>query len=139
MGKGKILVVDDSRPTVTLISGVLKREGYDVQVAYDGKEGLQMARELKPDLLILDIMMPGMNGYDVCYRLKQDPDTANVAVLMLTAKGGVDENVNKSHQFADRVKDRMRGFDVGAVEFITKPVSAKALKKRVNALITLGF
>ena len=49
MGKGKILVVDDSRPTVTLISGVLKREGYDVQVAYDGKEGLQMARELKPD------------------------------------------------------------------------------------------
>ena len=139
MAQPKILVVDDSRPIVTLIQGVLRRDGYDVHVAYDGREGLQKARELKPDLMILDIMMPEMNGYEVCLRLKKDPDTRDIAVLMLTAKGGVDEDVSKSHQMATRVKDRMLGFEVGAVDFLTKPVKAKDLAKRVKALILLGI
>jgi len=135
----KILVVDDSRPQVMLISTVMKRAGYDVHVAYDGEEGLAMAAQIIPDLIILDIMMPKMNGYEVCLRLKRSPATSRVAVLMLTAKGGIDEDVRKPYEHAQRVKDRMLGFDVGAVDFLTKPVKVKDLTKRVNALLTLGF
>jgi len=134
----KILVVDDSRPQVTLVQGVLKRQGHEVYAAYDGKSGLKQARELRPDLIILDIMMPEMNGYEVCYRLKGDPDTAKIAVLMLTAKGGVEENVGRQSKFASRVKDRLAGFDVGAVDFLTKPVKGKELAKRVKALLWAG-
>lgn len=134
----KILVVDDSRPQVALVQGVLTRQGHEVFAAYDGKSGLQQARELKPDLIILDIMMPEMNGYEVCYRLKGDPDTAKIAVLMLTAKGGIEENIGKQAQFASRVKDRLQGFNVGAVDFLTKPVKGKDLAKRVKALLWAG-
>jgi len=134
----KILVVDDSRPQVTLIEGVLKREGYELYTAYDGKEGLAKAREIKPDLIILDIMMPEMNGYEVSYRLHNDPDTAKIAILMLTAKGDLEGDVAKNYQFASRVKDRLLGFDVGAVDFLTKPVSGKDLAHRVKALLWAG-
>ena len=138
MAKARILVVDDSRPTVTLVGGVLKKQGYEVHSAYDGKQGLELAREVKPDLIILDIMMPEMNGYEVCWRLQQDPATASIAILMLTAKGGVDQENGRSHKVATKVKDRLKGYDVGAVDFLTKPVKGSDLAKRVKALLWAG-
>jgi DNA-binding response OmpR family regulator len=135
MAKIRILCVDDDLPQLTIISMVLKKEGYEVEVAHDGSEGLRKAREMKPHLLILDIMMPGMDGYEVCQRLKADPDTARIGVLMLTAKGGVDENVKEAWKFAGKVQDRLKGFDVGALEFLTKPVKAKELAQRVKAVL----
>jgi len=135
MSKLRILCVDDDRPTVTIISGVLRKEGYEVEIALDGNEGLKKARAMKPDLIIMDIMMPGMDGYQVTRRLKADPDTAKIGVIMLTAKGGVDENTREAWQLATRVQDRNRGFDVGALEFLTKPVKAKDLVQRVKAVL----
>jgi DNA-binding response OmpR family regulator len=133
--KTRILIVDDDRPTVLIISSVLKKRGYDVFTAFNGHEGLRKAQEEKPHLIILDIMMPGMNGYQVARRLKRDPGTADIAVLMLSAKGGIDEDVKKAHQVATRVQDRLQGFDSGAVDFLTKPVKAKDVAKRVKALL----
>jgi len=136
-GKARILIVDDSRPTVMILERVLKREGYEVFTAFDGKEGLQKARELKPDLMVLDIMMPEMDGYQVCQRLQRDPETARIGVLMLTAKGGIDDKKVK-YGLTTAIKERTIGFEVGAVEFLTKPVTAKELLKRVKSVLWSG-
>ncbi len=136
--KARILVVDDDRPTALIISSVLKKHGYEVFTAYDGLNGLKKAREMKPDLIILDIMTPIMNGYQVCRRLRRDPDTADIAVLILTSKGRMDGDVEGPKQFASRVQDQLRGFDVGAVESLTKPVKVKELVKRVKAVLWAG-
>ena len=136
--KARILVVDDSRPAVTLVQGALKRGGYDVHAAYDGKDGLAQAREFRPDLIILDIMMPGMNGYEVCIRLEQDPDTAKIAVLIPTARGGVGEAPGEVGTYAQKVRDRWLGFEVGAADYLTKPIKGKDLAKRVKALLWTG-
>jgi DNA-binding response OmpR family regulator len=133
--KARILIVDDDRLTVMIISSILKEYGYEVFTAYNGLAGLEKVREVKPHLIILDIIMPGMNGYQVARRLKRDPETADIAVLMLSAKGGIEENVKKAHEFATRVHDRLEGFDSGAVDFLTKPVKAKDVAKRVKALL----
>jgi len=138
MANTRILVVDDDRPTVMIIESVLKKEGYEVYTASNGKAGLDKAREVKPNLMILDIMMPEMNGYEVCHRLSKDPDTANIAILMLTAKGDVQSDTKASWQYAGRVQDRLRGFATGAVDFLTKPVKAKDLAQRVKALLWAG-
>lgn len=135
MAKAKILCVDDDRPTVTIISGVLKKEEYEVEVALDGQEGLKKALEFKPNLIVLDVMMPGMNGFEVCRHLRDDPSTANIGVIMLTAKGGVDDPESESYKFAGKVQDRLKGFDSGATEFLTKPVKAKELVQRVKAVL----
>lgn len=135
MGKAKILCIDDDRPTVTIISGVLKKEDYDVETALDGHDGLKKAREFKPDVIVLDVMMPGMNGFEVCRHLRDDADTACIAVIMLTAKGGVDDPESESWKFAGKVQDRLKGFDSGALEFLTKPVKAKELTQRVKAVL----
>jgi len=75
------------------------------------------------------------NGYQVCRRLQSAPDTARIAVLMLTAKGGVQEDVKQAYEFATRVQDRLAGFDSGAMDFLTKPVKAKEVARRVKALL----
>ncbi len=133
--KARILVVDDNRLTVMIISSVLKEYGYEVFIAYDGMAGLEKAREVKPHLIILDIIMPKMDGYQVARRLRRDSETADIAVLILSAKGGVDEDVKQAHQFASRVQDRLEGFDSGAIDFMTKPVKAEDVAKRVKALL----
>jgi DNA-binding response OmpR family regulator len=135
MGKAKILCVDDDRPTVTIISGVLRKENYEVEVAMNGQDGLKKAHDFKPDLILLDIMMPGMDGYEVCRHLRDDAETAKIGVIMLTAKGGVDDPDKESYVVAGKVKDRLKGFDSGAVEFLTKPVKAKDLTQRVKAVL----
>ncbi len=133
--KARILVVDDDRPTVMIISSILKKQGYEVFTAFDGMNGLRKAHEVKPDLVVLDIMMPLMNGYEVCRRLQSNPDTADIAVLMLTAKGRIDAEAEKPKQYFDRIQDRLRGFDSGAMDFLTKPVKAKEVVRRVKALL----
>lgn len=131
----KILIVDADRPTVLIISSVLKKQGFEVHTAYDGVTGLKKAREIIPDLIVLDIVIPGLNGYQVCRHLQSNSDTAGIAILVLTAKGGIQEDVKKAYQFATRVQDRLAGFDAGAMDFLTKPVKAKEVAQRVKALL----
>ncbi len=131
----RVLCVDDDQPQLTIISAVLRKEGYEVECALDGLAGLEKARSFKPHLIILDVMMPGMNGYQVCKRLQSDPETAKIGVLMLTAKGGVDEKYREAGDFAGKIKDRMTGFEVGATEYLTKPIKAKELVQRVKAVL----
>jgi DNA-binding response OmpR family regulator len=137
--KARILVVDDDRPTVMIISSVLKKAGYEVFTAYNGLSGLKKARQVKPDLIILDIMMPIMDGYEVCRRLKADPDTAGITVLILTVKGEIDvSHVQTKRRFHTRVQEQIKGFDSGAVEFLSKPVKAKELVQRVKSVLWVG-
>lgn len=113
-----ILVVDDDPKIVEIVSLYLKREGYRVLAAYDGNQALEMAREKKPDLIVLDLMLPGLDGMDVCRLLRDESD---VPILMLTARAS-DE-------------DKLRGFDVGADDYLTKPFNPRELVARVRAIL----
>ena len=117
----KILVVDDERDLVELISLNLTRNGYEVVPAYDGTTGLDSARKHKPDLIIMDVMMPGLSGRDVTMALKQDADTAHIPILMLTAK--------------TEETDIIVGLSMGADDYVTKPFSMKVLMARVAAVL----
>jgi DNA-binding response OmpR family regulator len=113
-----ILVVDDDPKIVEIVSLYLKREGYRVLAAYDGRQALEMAREKRPDLIVLDLMLPGLDGMDVCRLLRDESD---VPILMLTARAS-DE-------------DKLRGFDVGADDYLTKPFNPRELVARVRAIL----
>lgn len=117
----KVLVVDDERDLVELIGMNLQRNGYEVLSAYDGASGLELARKQRPDVLILDVMMPGLSGRDVTMALKSDPDTAPIPILMLTAK--------------TEETDIIVGLSMGADDYVTKPFSMKVLMARVGALL----
>jgi len=117
MGK-RILVIDDDPELVKLVEYSLIREGYEVYKAYDGQEGLRKAESLQPDLVILDIMMPGVDGWKVCRRLRENSD---IPILMLTAKG--------------KEEDIVRGLDSGADDYLTKPFGIKELQARVRAIL----
>ncbi|MGQ9458505.1 MAG: response regulator [Anaerolineae bacterium] len=117
----KILVVDDDPSALKLIGYALRREGYDVTTAADGMEALTLVRRERFDLIVLDIMMPGMDGYEVCRRLRANPQTATVPVIMLTARS--------------MVKDKVSGFRSGTDEYITKPLLPHELVSRVKALL----
>jgi DNA-binding response OmpR family regulator len=138
--QARILVVDDNRAVVKIIQGVLQRQGFEVLTAFDGVEGLEKAIKEKPNLIILDIVMPGLDGYQVCRRLQCDPATLHIPVLMLTVKGQINEEPRpweKRDQYS-RIQERMAGFDAGAVDFLSKPVTAKELIKRVKSLLWFG-
>lgn len=109
----KILVCDDERHIVRLIQVNLERHGYTVVTAYDGKEGLEKARAEKPDLMVLDVMMPYMDGFEVLKTLKREPDTENLPVIMLTAKA--------------QDKDVFEGYHYGADMYLTKPFNPMEL------------
>ena len=117
----KILVVDDERELVELIGMNLQRNGYETIAAHDGATGLDIARKQKPDLLILDVMMPGLSGRDVTMALKGNPDTAGIPILMLTAK--------------TEETDIIVGLSMGADDYVTKPYSMKVLMARVAAVL----
>ncbi|MGC8624553.1 MAG: response regulator [Phycisphaerae bacterium] len=119
--KKKILVVDDERDLVELIGVNLLRQGYEGLFAYDGQVGLEMARKLLPDLILLDLMMPGLTGQEVATRLKGDPQTANIPILMLTARG--------------EETDIIVGLSLGADDYVTKPFSMKVLMARITAVL----
>lgn len=120
MEKKKILVVDDEPYVVRSLMFVLKKEGYKTIGAYNGEEALQKAVEERPDLIFLDIMMPKMNGYEVCQKLKENEETKNIYVIILTAKG--------------QKEDKMKGVEVGANEYITKPFSPSKVVQRMKEI-----
>ena len=138
--KARILVIDDHERMVKVIQRILEKQGFDVLTALNGWTGLRKAREDKPDLIILDIIMPIMDGYEVCRRLQRDPDTARIPVLMLTAMGRTDSTVTKRRPrlLEQRVEQQLGAFDAGAVEFLTKPIGAKELVKRVRGLLWMS-
>ena len=117
----KILVVDDERDLVELIGMNLQRNGYEVLAAHDGPTGLDTARKQKPDMVILDVMMPGLSGKDVAVALKGDPDTLQIPILLLTAK--------------TEETDIIVGLSIGADDYVTKPFSIKVLMARVAAVL----
>ncbi len=133
--KARILVIDDRKQTVRAIQRVLQKEDYEVLTAFNGLTGLKKAREEKPDLIILDIMMPVMDGYEVCRRLQRNPVTAHIPVLLLTGKGRLDY---EGSEFVVRVQEQVDGYDSGAMEFMTKPVRRQELVKRVKGLLWMS-
>ena len=124
MAKGRILVVDDEIYIVHILDFSLGMEGYEVITALDGEQALEKARSEKPDLIVLDIMMPKLDGYETCKRLKADAGTKDVPVILLSAKG--------------RNVDQKVGFEVGADDYITKPFSPRKLVERINAILGHG-
>ncbi len=121
MAKGKILVVDDEIYIVHILDFSLGMEGYEVLTALDGEQALEKARTEHPDLIVLDIMMPKLDGYETCKMLKGDESTRGIPVILLSAKG--------------RNVDQKIGFEVGADDYITKPFSPRKLVERINALL----
>ena len=117
----KIMIVDDEQDIVELLSYNLEREGFSTVKAYDGEAALGLVRSEKPDLMILDLMLPKMNGLDVCKAIRRNPETANLPIIMLTAKG---EEI-----------DKIIGLEIGADDYITKPFSVKELIARVRAIL----
>ncbi|HUU41713.1 MAG TPA: response regulator transcription factor [Desulfatiglandales bacterium] len=121
MAKEKILVVDDEEDIVELLSFNLSREGYQVCGALTGEEALSMAQSEAPDLIVLDLMLPGIDGLEVTGRLKADPKTKQISIIMLTAKG--------------EEADIVTGLELGADDYITKPFSPRIVVARVKAVL----
>lgn len=121
--KNKILIVDDAPDTVELLRKRFRAEGYDTDQASNGEEGLRKVPEYNPDLIVLDVMMPVMDGYETCRRLKSDEKTKYIPILMLTAKGEIDHKV--------------KGLDTGADDYMAKPFDYKELSARVRSLLSI--
>jgi two-component system alkaline phosphatase synthesis response regulator PhoP len=122
MKKGKVLVVDDEVNITQILEFSIGAEGFDVITAQNGEEAIEKARREQPDLIILDIMMPKIDGYEACRILKANPLTRNIPVVLLTAKG--------------RDIDRRLGMEVGATDYIVKPFSPNRLVERINQLLS---
>jgi two-component system alkaline phosphatase synthesis response regulator PhoP len=118
MASKKVLVVDDDVKTVELVRLYLDRDGYQVLTAYDGVEALRLARESYPDLIVLDLMLPDIDGLEVCRTLRHESD---VPIIMLTAR--------------TTDQDKLTGLDIGADDYVTKPFSPKELTARVRAVL----
>lgn len=118
-----ILVVDDTRINVDLLVLLLQKKNYIVCVAESGKEALQKIATNPPDLILLDIMMPEMDGYETCRRIKSNPLSKHIPIIFITA--------------LIETKDKMKGFEVGGVDFITKPFEIQEVLARVNAQLTI--
>lgn len=116
----RVLVADDDRNVLFLISELLARSDYDVSQAINGDQALTMARELLPDIMVLDVMMPGLDGIEVCREIKNDPATAGIKVIMVTAK--------------TQGKDREAGLAAGADEYVTKPFKLNDLLEKIRNL-----
>jgi two-component system, OmpR family, alkaline phosphatase synthesis response regulator PhoP len=118
MAGKRVLVVDDDIKTVEVVSLYLKHDGYRVLAAYDGNEALRLARESHPDLIVLDIMLPGLDGLDICRALRAESD---VPIIMLTAR--------------TEEKDKIKGLDLGADDYIVKPFSTRELAARIRTVL----
>lgn len=121
MVKGRILVVDDEQDIRDLVKYNLEKEGFDISPVTTGEEAIQIARKIKPDLILLDLMLPGLDGLEVCKILKQEKETSEIPVIMLTAKG--------------EESDVVTGLEIGADDYISKPFSPNVLIARVRAMM----
>jgi DNA-binding response OmpR family regulator len=121
MERKKILVADDNENIREALTYLLEDEGYQLWLAKDGAETITKVREFRPDILFLDIMMPEINGYDVCRTIKSDPNLKNTYVIMLTAKG--------------QVAEQERGKEVGADEYIVKPFSPMEILTKIKNIL----
>ena len=117
----RVLVVDDEMAITNVIRLGMEHAGFLVSCASEGYQALDMAQRLKPDLVILDVMLPDLDGFEVCRRLRENQATSNIPILMLTAK--------------DDVKDRVQGLNIGADDYLTKPFNLAELVARVRALL----
>ncbi|MCX5635477.1 MAG: response regulator [Planctomycetota bacterium] len=121
MSKETILIVDDEEDIQELLKFNLVKEGYDVLVAGNGEKALESARNKNPQLIVLDLMLPGIDGLSVCKKLKSEPKTASIPIVMLTAKG--------------EESDIVTGLEIGADDYVTKPFSPKVLIARIRKLL----
>jgi len=124
MAKERILIVEDEEDIAELLEYNLQRQGFEAEAVGSGEEGLELTRTIEPDLLILDLMLPGLSGLEVCRKLKEDPETEKIPVIMLTAKG--------------EEEDIIAGFEAGADDYITKPFQPRILVARVRAVLKRG-
>ena len=122
MKRARVLIVDDQRLNVQLLTDILK-EHYDLAIASDGERAIELCERRPPDLVLLDVQMPGLDGYEVCRRLKANPATREIPVIFVTAR--------------DSVEDQIKGLEAGAVDFITKPVHAPIVRARTRTHILL--
>ncbi len=120
----KILLIDDNPKNLQVAMGILSKEGYNLIYAQDGEKGIKLATEGDFDLILLDIVMPTMDGYSVCQQLKNSPKTEDIPIIFLTVK--------------DEQKDIIKGFEYGGVDYVTKPFYAEVLLKRVNTHLSLA-
>ncbi|MFM7128483.1 MAG: response regulator [bacterium] len=121
MANPRILIIEDERPLVEILQINLAREGFETSSARDGAEGLKLAMSIVPDLILLDLMLPGRNGLEVCRDLKSSPITKKIPVIMITAKS--------------EESDQLIGFATGADDYVTKPVNVKELAARIRAAL----
>lgn len=117
-----ILIVDDAPNIVLSLEFLMKQEGYEVRSVTNGEDALSAMKEKRPDLVLLDIMMPQQDGYEVCQAIRANPDWKDVRIIMLTAKG--------------RDVEREKGLALGANDYITKPFSTRELVEKVNAILS---
>lgn len=121
MSKDKILIVDDEEHIIELLKFNLLNAGYDIFTANDGIDAVKIAKKEKPNLILLDLMLPGIDGFDVCKEIKRDKDMQKTSIIMLTAKG--------------EELDKILGLELGADDYITKPFSVRELLARVKAVL----
>jgi twitching motility two-component system response regulator PilH len=116
-----ILIIDDSPTELHLFQSMLEKSGFDTLVADSGEEGLRQAKLSRPDCILMDVVMPGMNGFQATRKLTQDSDTAGIPIIMITTK--------------NQETDKIWGMRQGAVEYLVKPVGAKQLAEKINAVM----
>jgi two-component system alkaline phosphatase synthesis response regulator PhoP len=121
MSTAKILLVDDEKDILELVGFNLEKEGYEVHTASDGRKALEIARKIHPDLVLLDVMMPEMDGMETCREMRDDPKLKNMMIAFLTARG---EDYSQ-----------LAGFDAGADDYIQKPIKTRILISRVKAML----
>lgn len=118
-----VLIVDDVPKNLQVLGSILRNEDYKVAAATSGKQALEMLDKIRPDLVLLDVMMPGMDGFEVCKIIRSRPETAGIPIIFLTASTGTD--------------DIVKGFSVGAVDYVTKPFNSAELLARVRTHLKL--
>lgn len=117
----RILIVDDSPTEAHVLKSMLENNGFEVEIAENGTEGIDLARELKPDLVLMDVVMPGLNGFQATRQLTKNSDTSDIPVIIVTTK--------------DQETDRVWGLRQGAKDYLTKPVGEKILLEKINTFL----
>ena len=120
----KILIVDDTQANIDILFRFLNRQGFKVIIAHDGQSAIKKAQFIQPDLILLDIMMPGIDGFETCQRLQADEQTRKIPVIFMTA--------------LSEVRDKVRGFEAGAVDYVTKPLEHLEVLARIKTHLTIS-